>query len=180
MNCSRNSTTRWPRSISSSSRSANRVARLHKPSPRRRRHSSGSSRSRHAPHISILLRHPTKDVTENHAVADAAAVIGALLADHFANAHLFTTQQTVELRTNNKGEARLFRGKATLSTAPPPQHDRVRRYVLDPAKAPYLRELGIVGAEGKVRSAKADKYRQLQSIIKILDDLVRKSDLRDN
>ncbi len=50
--------------------------------------------------------------------------------------------------------------------------------MLDPAKAPYLRELGIVGAEGKVRSAKADKYRQLQSIIKILDDLVRKSDLR--
>ncbi len=51
---------------------------------------------KHAPHISILLRHPTKDVTENHAVADAAAVIGALLTDHFHNAHLFTTQQTIE------------------------------------------------------------------------------------
>jgi SAM-dependent methyltransferase len=132
---------------------------------------------RHAPHISILLRYPTKDVTENHAAADAGTAIGALLANYFENAHLFTTQQTVELRTNNKGEARLYRGKPTLSTAPPPQHDRVKRYVLDPARAPYLRELGIVGADGKVRSAKADKYRQLQSIIKILDDLVRKSDL---
>ena len=47
--------------------------------------------------------------------------------------------------------------------------------MLDPAKAPYLRELGIVGAEGKVRHDKADKYKQLQHIIKLLDDLVPKS-----
>src|SRR5262245_3991722 len=98
---------------------------------------------RHAPHISILLRYPTKDVTENHAITDATTVVRTLIADRFANAHLFTTQQTIELRTNNKGEARLFRGKPALSTVPPPQHDRVKRYVLDPAKAPYLHELGI-------------------------------------
>jgi len=56
----------------------------------------------------------------------------------------------------------------------------VRRYVLDPADAPFLRELGIVTADGKVRSAQHDKYRQLQSLIKILDDVVRKSPLMQN
>jgi SAM-dependent methyltransferase len=134
---------------------------------------------RHAPHISILLRYETKDVTQNHPVADAAAVIGSLIADHFDNAHLFTTEADIELRTNKKGEARLFRGKPTFTEAPPAEHDRVRRYVLDPAAAPYLRELGIVGAQGKVRSDKSDKYRQLQAIVKILDDLVAKSSLRE-
>ena len=134
---------------------------------------------KHAPHISILLRHPTKDVTENHPVADAAGVIGKLLDDSFDNAHLFTTTADIELRTNKKGEARLFRGKPTFTEALPAEHDRVRRYVLDPANAPYLRELGIVNAEGKVRSDKSDKYRQLQSIVKILDDLVAKSALKE-
>jgi SAM-dependent methyltransferase len=129
------------------------------------------------PHVSILLRYPNKDLTQNHPLADAAAAIGALLVESFANAHLFTTQGDVELRTNNKGDARLFRSKPTFADVPPPAHDRVRHYVLDPADAPFLRELDIVTADGKVRSAQHDKYRQLQSLLKILDDVVRKSPL---
>jgi SAM-dependent methyltransferase len=134
---------------------------------------------KHAPHISMLLRYPTKDVTENHPVTDAAGVIASMIAGTFDNAHLFTTEADIELRTNKKGEARLFHGKPTFTETLPAEHDRVRRYVLDPAAAPYLRELGIVSAEGKVRSDKSDKYRQLQSIVKILNDLVAKSALRD-
>jgi len=134
---------------------------------------------RHAPHVSVLLRYPNKDVTQNHPVADAPPKIGALLDESFDNAHLFTTAGDVELRTNKRGEAQLFRGKATFAEVPPPEHDRVRRYVLDPADAPFLRELDIVNAEGKVRSAQHDKYRQLQSLIKLLDDVVRKSPLRE-
>ncbi len=134
---------------------------------------------KHAPHISILLRHLTQDITQNHPVARATEVIGSLLAEHFDNAHLFTTSTDIELRTNSKGKARLFRGSPTFTDQPPAEHDRVRRYVLDPANAPYLYELGIVGGEGKVKSSKSDKYRQLQSVIKILDDLMHKSGLRE-
>src|SRR5262249_38547148 len=105
--------------------------------------------------------------------------LGGVLDGSFDNAHLFTTQGDVDLRTNKRGEARLFRGKPTFADVPPPEHDRVRQYVLDPADAAFLRELDIVTAEGKVRSAQHDKYRQLQSLIKILDDVLRKSPLGD-
>src|SRR5262249_55231620 len=47
---------------------------------------------RHAPHISILLRYPNKDVTQNHPIAAAATAIGEYLDDSFDNAHLFTTR----------------------------------------------------------------------------------------
>jgi Methyltransferase domain len=130
------------------------------------------------PHVSILLRYPTKDVTENHAVTDAADVVASMLAHAFCNAHLFTTQADIELRTSKRGAARLIHGKPTFTEVPPPEHDRVRRYVLDPANAPYLTALGIANADGKIRNDKRDKYRQLQSIIKILDDVVRKSSLQ--
>jgi SAM-dependent methyltransferase len=132
---------------------------------------------RGAPHLSILWRHPTKDVTQNHPVADAADVIGDALATRLQNAHLFTTTADFELRTNNKGEPRLFRHKPTFHEPADDAHDRKKRYVLDPANAPYLRELGIVSPDGHVKSDKADKHRQLQNLVKLLDQFVEKSDL---
>jgi protein-L-isoaspartate O-methyltransferase len=131
------------------------------------------------PHISISLRRVNKDVTENHRVADATGTIRGFLESSFGNAHLFTTLADVELLTNKKGEARLTRHKPTFTEQLATTHDRPKRYVLDPAEAPYLQELGIVSAEGKVRNDKADKYRQLQHLLKIFDDLAAKSSLSD-
>jgi SAM-dependent methyltransferase len=101
-----------------------------------------------------------------------------LLGEAFQNAHLFTTDADLELRTNNKGEPKLHRHKPTFNEPADGAHDRQKRYVLDPATAPYLRELGIVSPEGHVKSDKADKYRQLQNIVKLLDEFVQRSDLR--
>ncbi len=129
------------------------------------------------PHLSILWRYPTRDITQNHPVAEAALVIGQALAERLQNAHLFTTHADLELRTNNKGEPKLLRHKASFHEAGDDTHNRKKRYVLDPAQAPYLRELGIVSPEGHVKSDKADKHKQLQSIVKLLDQFVEKSDL---
>ncbi len=131
------------------------------------------------PHVSISLRRANKDVTENHRVADAAATIRGFLESSFGNAHLFTTLADIELLTNKRGEARLTRHKPTFVEQLATTHDRPKRYVLDPAEAPYLQELGIVSAEGKVRNDKADKYRQLQNLLKIFDDLAAKSRLHE-
>jgi SAM-dependent methyltransferase len=133
---------------------------------------------RAGPHLSLLFRHPTRDVTRNVPLAAARDEIAALLADTFANAHLFTTGADLELATNKRGEARLQRHAATFTEAPDARHDRAKRYVLDPKTSPWLRELGIVSPEGHVKSDKADKYRQLQSIVKHVDELVDGAGLR--
>ncbi len=131
------------------------------------------------PHISISLRRVNSDVTENHRVADAPGAIRSLLESSFGNAHLFTTHADVELLTNKKGQARLATHKPTFSEQIATDHDRPKRYILDPEQAPYLRELGIVSAEGKVKNDKADKYRQLQNLLKIFEDLATKSRLSE-
>src|SRR4051794_39822091 len=60
---------------------------------------------RDAPHLPIPLnRERAGDLIENHPVARAGEAVGALLADHFGNAHLFTTTADIELRTNRRGE----------------------------------------------------------------------------
>jgi len=133
---------------------------------------------RAGPHLSLLFRHPTRDVTRNVPLADARDEIARLLSDTFDNAHLFTTAADLELRSNKRGEAHLHRHAATFTEAPDARHDRAKRYVLDPAASPWLRELGIVSPEGHVKSDKADKYRQLQSIVKHVDELVDGAGLR--
>ena len=132
---------------------------------------------RSGPHLSLLMRHPTRDLTVNHALPAAGDAVAELLVTTFENAHLFTTTGDLELRTNKKGVARLSRHAATFTEPPSEEHDRVKRYVLDPASAPYLQALGIVTPEGHIRSDKADKYRQLQSIVKILDEVVGRTSL---
>jgi SAM-dependent methyltransferase len=134
---------------------------------------------RKAPHLSVLFRHPRKDITTNWPVAEAAAVIEAQLASVFLNAHLFTTEADWELRTTKKGDPHLARHKATFAATASRSHDRAKAYVLDPADAPYLRELGIVGPGGHVKSDKADKHKQLQAIVKLLDAHVAKTDLAE-
>ena len=129
------------------------------------------------PHASILFRHKTKDVTANHPIAEAPAVVRALLETRFRNAHLFTTEADVELLTNKKGESRVSTHAPTFREKLPESHNREKRYVLDPRHAPYLAALGLVGEGGQVKSQKADKYRQLQNIIKLLDGIAAKSEL---
>lgn len=130
------------------------------------------------PHLSFILRYAAKDITTNYPTSKAREVVLEMLKTSFYNAHLFTTTTDLDLRTNNKGVPRLHRHKPTFTQAHPQTHDRVKQYVLDPAKAPYLRELGIVSADGHIKSDKTDKYRQLQNIIKLLDQFSENSAIR--
>ena len=134
---------------------------------------------RHEPHISIVFRHVHQDITTNYPVSSAPQVIRQLLEDSFGNAHLFTTQADIELLSNKKGEYRLMRHKPTFHERLAVDHDRPKRYLLDPTQAPYLRDLGIVGGGGRIKSDQADKHRQLQNLVKIFEDLVVKSHLKD-
>ena len=134
---------------------------------------------RDQPHLTVTLeRERAGDLIENHPVAGAGEAVRALLAEHFGNAHLFTTAADIELRTNRRGEPHLSRGKPSFHEAPAAgEHNRARNYLIDPARARWLHALGVVGEGGKVKGDKADKYRQLQNLLRILDELVSRSEL---
>ncbi len=130
------------------------------------------------PQLSFLVRHKARDLTLNHPFAKVRAVVTDLLATTFYNAHLFTTAADIDLRSNNKGELRLYHSKPSVHAATVQAHDREKQYVLDPAKAPYLVALGVTSAGGHLKGEKADKYRQLQNIIHLVDQFSAGSPLR--
>jgi hypothetical protein len=73
---------------------------------------------RDQPHLSFLLRFPTKDITKNLSVPDALALLAAWFAHGaFRNAHLHTPTEEVQLAFSKKGKASVRVGKPSNAAA---------------------------------------------------------------
>ena len=129
------------------------------------------------PHLSLLWRHATRDITKNLPPADALALLEPLLGTDFLDAHLFTPAQNAQLETRPDGTARL--AVKTASTAPMPvaeKHDRDKAHLI-PGDAPWLRALGVTNDRGLPREGMAHKFRQIQKFTELLTQLLTESDL---
>jgi Methyltransferase domain len=59
------------------------------------------------PHLSLVWRHATRDITKNFPPAEALAQLEPLIGTTFLDAHLFTPAQTAQLETGDDGHGRL-------------------------------------------------------------------------
>jgi SAM-dependent methyltransferase len=89
-------------------------------------------------------------------------LVDELLTEPFGNWHLDTVVAAVEVRVTKRGDAQVHRSAPVL--APSSGHDRSKRRRVDPG-APFLRELGISDAQGRVRPTRTDKYRQVEELV---------------
>jgi SAM-dependent methyltransferase len=129
------------------------------------------------PHLSLLWRHATRDITKNLPPADALALIEPLLGTDFLDAHLFTPAQNAQLETRADGTARL--SVKTASTAPMPvaeKHDRDKAHLI-PGDSAWLRALGVTNDRGLPREGMAHKFRQIQKFTELLAQLLTESEL---
>ncbi len=103
---------------------------------------------------------------------DAVAAVEQLLAEPYANWHLDTTTETVQLRVTKKGDAlvhRAARERGLVETAR--AHDRVKPRLLDPTD-PVLRVVGIADQHGRIKPTRQAKYRQVEEFLRALDAAV--------
>ena len=79
--------------------------------------------------------------------------------------------QTAEADWQVLGEKVLRR--APTRTTVSREHDRRKRYLLEEGTpVPFLVELGVMTAEGKVRKSRYDKFRQVNRFLELVDDVV--------
>jgi SAM-dependent methyltransferase len=97
--------------------------------------------------------------------------VDELLAQPFGNWHVETAEATVQLRVTKKGHAQVHRS-APPGAAVSQQHDRTKPRLVDPGE-PFLAELGVTASDGTVRPGRADKYRQVEELVRALDPVVR-------
>ena len=113
--------------------------------------------------------------TRNEEWPAAQQVVDELLAEPFGSWHVETTGETVQLRVTKKGDAQVHRsatgalGAAVATTER--SHDRAKPRLIDPAE-PFLAELGLTDAQGRVKPSRQDKYRQVEEMLRALDAVV--------
>ncbi|HYR25319.1 MAG TPA: methyltransferase, partial [Aquabacterium sp.] len=143
---------------------------------------------REQPHLSFLLRYPTKDITRNLPVAEGLALIATwLAAGAFRNAHLHTPTEEVQLAFSKKGKASVRVGKVSNSDGSGPGsevpavatgHNRDKHRFLDPSR-PFLHELGVTDAQGQIIPAMSRKWKQINKFIEVFAAALERSPLAE-
>ena len=130
------------------------------------------------PQLSFVYSHDQHDVTKNLPPRQGLQDLRALLGPHgFANAHLHTPRQELQLAYSRKGRASLRVGKreaavATGTTA----HNRDKQRLLS-LDRPFLAALGVADAQQRLVPAMARKWKQINKFLEILDAALAASPL---
>jgi SAM-dependent methyltransferase len=128
---------------------------------------------RGALHLSLTLRHATRDVTQNLAVPEVAAWLRAQLGTHFRGALLGTTTRDWQFISNESGGVRLVDHQPAKKKAPSREHDQKTASWLDAGANDWLTGLGVLDRDGKVRVSLADKHRQINHYLELVSHLAR-------
>jgi hypothetical protein len=83
----------------------------------------------------------------------------------FANILLEEKSGSISIRITKKGEALIHRSKESFEVDL--SHDRTKSRLLE-ASDPFLIEIGISDASGKVKASKNDKYLQVEEFLRLL------------
>ncbi|HEX5356091.1 MAG TPA: SAM-dependent methyltransferase [Aquabacterium sp.] len=156
------------------------------------------------PHLSFVLRYPTKDITKNLPLAEGMAhVMGWAQARTFRNAHLHTPTAEVQLAFSKKGKASVRVGKpsnaeaaqaraeasaagrpgtAAVVSAPSEAgsagHNRDKHRFLELSR-PFLHELGVTDAHGHLIPAMSRKWKQINKFVEVFAAALARSPLAE-
>jgi hypothetical protein len=126
------------------------------------------------PHLQFT---ETVGAQEHHRNLDgdsACAEVESLFGTTFRHGHLYTTECDLTAKVKGGG-VRLARSKPSRRKSPQTavDHNRRKQYIIPEGKpCAFLTEIGVMTAEGKVRSSKYDKFRQINRFLEFVEDIL--------
>jgi SAM-dependent methyltransferase len=131
--------------------------------------------------LSFLYRYPTKDITKNFDIEEGLQLVEGLLQKDFYNADLFTSANDFHLLINKNETVKIVTKPASLSKKTDSHaHDKQKVRIIKPDENTYLKELGLVTAEGLVKKDMQDKYKQINRYVEIIEGIIKDVKLPDN
>ena len=124
----------------------------------------------------FLYRYDTRDTVKNYDFNEGLKIIKTVLGTDFFSGHLFTTENDFQLDVGKKGKSRLNVAKPTFKQKPNVEHNRKKENLVSKNNF-YLKALGIVTDEGKIRAKQQNKWKQINKFVETLSKLVENSPL---
>lgn len=129
------------------------------------------------PMLSFNFTFATKDETKNYSSSGIYEVLAQQLGHRFLHAELLTTEGNYSLLFSRKRKARLLHRPPTHVQPAATAHNLPKKRLIHAKGNVYLREMGIVTAQGEVTASGQKKFRQIDKYIEIVDSLLRKHPL---
>lgn len=122
-------------------------------------------------HLQVVTSDGRQDTTQNYALDEASAVVAALLALPFKSIVVDLTDRIRRVQFSKKGRPILHEEARPAEIPIMLAHDRPKDLFLpDDVPVPFLQELGIMTAGGRVRADQRRKFRQINEFLRLLDD----------
>jgi len=121
-------------------------------------------------------RYKTQDQTKNYNLEESISLLDELYYEEFRAVTLFSLKSDYQFLISKKGKLTQRTVAATFKNKPELANDRakLKRVSLD---SPYLIALGVSDSEGNLIPKMADKYRQINKYLEIVEGLLLNSDL---
>ena len=95
-----------------------------------------------------------------------------LIETYFKQAVINTVNHDYQVLVSKKGVAKIHTKTATRKFEEP-THNKKKKYILNEGeKTPFLIELGIMTAQGKIVNAKYDKFKQINRYLELVSDCI--------
>ena len=112
-----------------------------------------------------------KDITSNYLLAESTAPLDELLAFPFRNIFVENATGNLQVNISKKGKALVNEVKAASPAMPGLSHDRQKSRLLTAENAePFLKAVGIMTQDGKIRADMQRKFKQINEFLRLLDE----------
>jgi Methyltransferase domain len=121
--------------------------------------------------LSFTYHHKTRDIVKNYSLPEAKLLLAQLMTDGFSAARLYTKASDIGLNRNGD-HFNLVSGMPTMQAADL-AHNRAKNHLISGGGKTYLHALGVTDQQGQVLKTAADKFRQINKYIEIVDGLIK-------
>ncbi len=128
-------------------------------------------------HLNFVYRYSTKDITKNYPIEDSINVLRQLLLTDFLKADLFEVSTSHHLSFTKSGNVISSKKNVTNLEKPNLLHNKEKKRFIQAENNVYLKSLGITTTDGKVKSDKQDKYKQINKYVEIVDSIIKEAQL---
>ncbi len=125
--------------------------------------------------FSFTYHYQTNDQVKNYSLDDAKATLSELLSEKFRIAILFTLEEDFTIQFSKKGKVSTKTLPPSFQNKPPESHDQPKKKRATLGK--YLNLLGVADEKGVVIPKMADKFRQINKYLEIIENLIKTADL---
>lgn len=123
----------------------------------------------------FTYHYATNDKVKNYTLQEAIAELEVLLLESFRAATLFTLANDLLVFVSKKKKVTYKENAASFKSKLPETHDKPKERLAEAGS--YLHHLGITDANGKVIHKMADKYRQINKYLEIIEGLLKTTKL---